>query len=213
MAIDLNTRRQVSKKPVILRIEFRTWLKSRPLRVLPLPVQSENAIFPAIRRSMITWGGTISPSSHASSRSSLTKRRNIISGILTGGELASVLLSSELDFLDLLWRPISWNSEKPVSSLSWWCRWWSGKMTSHSWSSSSGSLAMGKWKEKMKENEREKKVRNYNRSGETWWGVFIGEKGKSLLCTTDCLRLCVMRDGVTIKALSVIPSLSLSQNN
>jgi hypothetical protein len=80
-----------SKNPVILRIEFRTWLKSRPLRVRPLPVHTEKAIFPAILRPMMTCGGTTSPSSDSSSRwSSLSVRWNIIllSGIFTGTELA-----------------------------------------------------------------------------------------------------------------------------
>jgi len=85
---------QASKKPVNLRTEFRTRLRSLPLRVLPLPEQTENAICPPwILRPIIICGGIISPppseysSSEYSSSSFPTYLRKMFSGILTGSEL------------------------------------------------------------------------------------------------------------------------------
>lgn len=92
----------VSRNPVIRRIEFLTSLKSLPFRVLPYPVQTENAItFPAIRRPIITWGGSISPSSPPSSstprRAESTQwNQETFSGIFTGsdgGEVFFLLLN------------------------------------------------------------------------------------------------------------------------
>lgn len=76
---------QTSINPVILRIEFLTHLKSRPFNVLPFPVQTENAIFPATLLAKITCGGTIS----SSSSSPEFHRRIIPSGIFTGTDLAT----------------------------------------------------------------------------------------------------------------------------
>lgn len=198
----------VSKNPVILRIEFRTWLKSRPLRVLPLPVHTEKAIFPAIRRPMMTCGGTTSPSSDSSSRSSLSVRWNMLSlsGIFTGSEFA-ILFSFFLQYLFDALRVVRWSiSWQQLSLLT-----WSGKITSDSWSSWR-CLAIGKVNEKMREKMQENWGLRKCNSGkrEIRVGGFIGRgRGERIGIVVSTLRLFVLWDGVTIKALSVVPAFPL----
>ncbi|CAD5189665.1 unnamed protein product, partial [Musa acuminata subsp. malaccensis] len=81
-----------SRKPVIRSTEFRTWLRSRPLSVLPCPVHSEKAAFPTVLpRDARTCGGTSSVS-----RSSSTTGAPLALGIATGADVVRVRARDEL---------------------------------------------------------------------------------------------------------------------
>ena len=78
-----------SRNPVNLRIEFLTWLKSRPFNVLPFPVHTKNAIFAATLLFTISCGGVISSFS-ASSSADPHCRQPVLSGILIDIEFAAL---------------------------------------------------------------------------------------------------------------------------
>lgn len=110
---------QASKKPVILRTEFRWRLKS-----LPFKVQTENAICSFILLSIITCGGVLSSSS--SSVVSHLKYRKLFVGILTGDVFSAVTCRLVPFFSSFL----------VLKSLVFWILDWSENIISDSWNSS-----------------------------------------------------------------------------
>ncbi|RWW65388.1 hypothetical protein BHE74_00027313 [Ensete ventricosum] len=88
-----------SRKPVIRSTKFRTWLRSRPLSVLPCPVHSEKAAS-VLPRDARTCGGTSSVSRSSSPpcpppHSSTTGAPRAL-GIATGADVVQVRARDEL---------------------------------------------------------------------------------------------------------------------
>jgi len=111
---------QASKNPVNLRTELRTRLRSRPLRVLPLPVQTENAIWPpSILRPTIKCGGIIFLPPSSSEYSSSVEY--LLIGMLTGSELENAVTAEGngvvLLRLDDLFHTLSEFSRKSTGRL------------------------------------------------------------------------------------------------